>query len=189
MVLKTKPWKSGTNKLSLSRQFRAACKKLERLNLTFLRTRFIFRKGQGIYWKKIFARKGPLPLPNRFLRPTRVHLEVLNHPHPPDRNYWPFHVINRASITVFCSIQKLRKTICDNQSCDKNDGAGFHWATYPSWVKCLFYPKHPLAKTPIKRNFSPFFLCLLAKFSIWLLSWRCLTYSLPRQFFHNQTFL
>ena len=74
MVLKTKPWKSGTNKLSLSRQFRAACKKLERLNLTFLRTRFIFRKGQGIYWKKFFARKGPLPLPNRFLRPTRVHL-------------------------------------------------------------------------------------------------------------------
>ena len=76
MVLKTKPWKSGTNKLSLSRQFRAACKKLERLNLTFLRTRFIFRKGQGIYWKKIFARKGPLPLPNRFLRPTRVHLDL-----------------------------------------------------------------------------------------------------------------
>ena len=74
VVLKTKPWKSGTNKLSLSRQFRAACKKLERLNLTFLRTRFIFRKGQGIYWKKFFARKGPLPLPNRFLRPTRVHL-------------------------------------------------------------------------------------------------------------------
>ena len=74
MVLKTKPWKSGTNKLSLSRQFRAACKKLERLNLTFLRTQFIFRKGQGIYWNKIFARKGPLPLPNRFLRPTRVHL-------------------------------------------------------------------------------------------------------------------
>ena len=74
MVLKTKPWKSGTNKLSLSRQFRAACKKLERLNLTFLRTQFIFRKGQGIYWKKFFARKGPLPLPNRFLRPTRVHL-------------------------------------------------------------------------------------------------------------------
>ena len=76
MVLKTKPWKSGTDKLSLSRQFRAACKKLERLNLTFLRTRFIFRKGQGIYWKKFFARKGPLPLPNRFLRPTRVHLVV-----------------------------------------------------------------------------------------------------------------
>ena len=75
MVLKTKPWKSGTNKLSLSRQFRAACKKLERLNLTFLRTQFIFRKGQGIYWKKFFARKGPLPLPNRFLRPTRVHLD------------------------------------------------------------------------------------------------------------------
>ena len=74
MVLKTKPLKSGTNKLSLSRQFRAACKKLERLNLTFLRIRFIFRKGQGIYWKKFFARKGPLPLPNRFLRPTRVHL-------------------------------------------------------------------------------------------------------------------
>ena len=74
MVLKTKPWKSGTNKLSLSRQFRAACRKLERLNLTFLRTRFILRKGQGIYWKKFFARKGPLPLPNRFLRPTRVHL-------------------------------------------------------------------------------------------------------------------
>ena len=74
MVLKIKPWKSGTNKLSSSRQFRAACKKLERLNLTFLRTKFIFRKGQGIYWKKIFARKGPLPLPNRFLRPTRVHL-------------------------------------------------------------------------------------------------------------------
>ena len=74
MVLKIKPWKSGTNKLSSSRQFRAACKKLERLNLTFLRTKFIFRKGQGIYWKKFFARKGPLPLPNRFLRPTRVHL-------------------------------------------------------------------------------------------------------------------
>ena len=75
MVLKIKPWKSGTNKLSSSRQFRAACKKLERLNLTFLRTKFIFRKGQGIYWKKFFARKGPLPLPNRFLRPTRVHLD------------------------------------------------------------------------------------------------------------------
>ena len=74
MVLKIKPWKSGTNKLSSSRQFRAACKKLERLNLTFLRTKFIFRKGQGIYWKKFFARKGPLPLPNRFLRLTRVHL-------------------------------------------------------------------------------------------------------------------
>ena len=105
MVLKTKPWKSGTNKLSLSRQFRAACKKLERLNLTFLRTRFIFRKGQGIYWKKFFARKGPLPLPNRFLRPTRVHLGVLNHPHPPDLGFLPMHLINQASTTVFCSIR------------------------------------------------------------------------------------
>ena len=101
MVLKIKPWKSGTNKLSSSRQFRAACKKLERLNLTFLRTKFIFRKGQGIYWKKFFARKGPLPLPNRFLRPTRVHLEAEQAPHPPDLCYWPFHPISQALSNSF----------------------------------------------------------------------------------------
>ena len=134
MVLKIKPWKSGTNKLSSSRQFRAACKKLERLNLTFLRTKFIFRKGQGIYWKKFFARKGPLPLPNRFLRPTRVHLGVLNHPHPPDRNYWPFLMIQSGfnHCFLFHWVVFQRKTICDNQSRYKNDGARFHWATYPS---------------------------------------------------------
>ena len=60
--------------VSLEFPYKAACKKLERLNETFSRTQFIFRKGQRIFWKKFFARKGPLPLPNRFLRPTRVHL-------------------------------------------------------------------------------------------------------------------
>ena len=89
MVLKIKPWKSGINKLLLSRQFRAACKKLERLNETFSRTQFIFRKGLRIFWKKFFARKGPLPLPNRFLRPTRVHLEEIVSPHPPDLSLYP----------------------------------------------------------------------------------------------------
>ena len=59
--------------VSLEFPYKAACKKLERLNETFSRTQFIFRKGQRIFWKKFFARKGPLPLPNRFLRPTRVH--------------------------------------------------------------------------------------------------------------------
>ena len=60
--------------VSLEFPYKAACKKLERLNETFSRTQFIFRKGQRTFWKKFFARKGPLPLPNRFLRPTRVHL-------------------------------------------------------------------------------------------------------------------
>ena len=43
LVLKIKPWKSGTDKLPLSRQFLAACKKLERLNEAFPRTRLFYR--------------------------------------------------------------------------------------------------------------------------------------------------
>ena len=121
MVLKTKPWKNGTNKLSLSRQFRATCKKLERLNLTFLRTRFIFRKGQGIYWKKFFARKGPLPLPNRFLRPTRVHLGVFVAP----LNQWLLTsgfrgrgVWSRGTLNALAKRSTLRVLFFARKSCE-----------------------------------------------------------------------
>ena len=43
MFLKIKPWKSDTKKLPLSCQFLAACKKLEKLNEPFPRTRLFFR--------------------------------------------------------------------------------------------------------------------------------------------------